>query len=98
MEPILTYSEITGRVYIVTKYRRLDGGIIDAREKFDVTDWVESYAKKCSAQTVEENAKLRELAKNLYECNGSCERCVELMGRCEYKEQLGELGIEVEDV
>jgi len=42
-------------------------------------------------------AKLRELVKNLYECNGSCERCVELMGRCEYKEQLSELGIEVEE-
>lgn len=61
MEPILTYSEITGRVYIVTKYRRLDGGVIDAREKFDITDWVESYAKKRNAQTVEENAKLRGL-------------------------------------
>jgi len=48
-------------------------------------------------QIMGENAKLRELAKNLYECNGSCERCVELTGRCEYKEQLRELGIEVED-
>lgn len=66
MEPILTYSEITGRVYIVTKYRRLDGGVIDVREKFDVTDWVESYAKKCNAQTVEENAKLRELMDELW--------------------------------
>lgn len=42
-----------------------------------------------------ENAKLRELVKNLYECNDSCERCVELMGRCEYKEQMAEFGIEV---
>lgn len=45
-----------------------------------------------------ENAKLRELVRNLHACNGSCPRCIELMGRCEYEEQLGELGIEVEDV
>lgn len=48
-------------------------------------------------QLREENAKLRKLVKNLYECNGSCNRCVELMGKCEYAEQLREFGIEVED-
>lgn len=67
MDPILTYSEITGRVYIVTKYKRLDGGVIDAREKFDVTDWAESYARKRNAKTVEENAELRKTLGE-YEC------------------------------
>lgn len=67
MEPILTYSDITGSVYIATKYRRIGRVILDAQEKFDVTDWVERYAKKRNAQTVEENAKLRELVlKNWY--------------------------------
>lgn len=67
MEPILTCSEITGRVYIVTKHKRLDGGVIDAREKFDVTEWAESYARKRNAQTVEENAKLREVIDDITE-------------------------------
>ena len=67
MEPILTYSDITGSVYIATKYRRIGRVILDAQEKFDVTDWVEKYAKKRNAQTVEENAKLRELVYDMLE-------------------------------
>ena len=62
-------------------------------ELFDAVDGLGVEIENLQSQ----NAKLRELAKNLYECNGSCERCVELTGRCEYKEQLRELGIEVED-
>ena len=44
-----------------------------------------------------ENTKLRELVKNLHACNGSCPRCIELMGRCEYEEQLREFGIEASE-
>lgn len=109
MEPILTYSEITGRAYIVTKYRRLDGGVIDTREKFDVTRWVESYAKKRNAQIVEENAKLRELAGALLTSHekmctqrGHCFGCTffyEEVKACPYMKisrTLHELGIEVD--
>jgi len=44
-----------------------------------------------------ENEKLKKLVRDLHACNGSCLRCLELMGRCEYEEQLGELGIGVLD-
>lgn len=44
-----------------------------------------------------ENTKLKNLVRNLHTCNGSCLRCIELMGKCEYEEQLGELGIGVLD-
>ena len=92
MKPILARSEITDAVYIVTKYKIFKDGLVRTIEKYDVTDQFDAMTEPLRA----ENAKLRELAKNLYECNGSCERCVELMGRCEYKEQLRELGIEAD--
>ena len=44
-----------------------------------------------------ENEKLKNLVRDLHACNGSCLRCLELMGKCEYEEQLGELGIGVLD-
>lgn len=44
-----------------------------------------------------ENAKLKELVKNLHTCNDSCPRCIELMGKCEYEEQLREFGIGVDE-
>lgn len=56
--------------------------------------WSDGMTLGTARKLKAENDKLRELVKNLYECNGSCERCVELMGRCEYKEQLAEFGIE----
>lgn len=31
-------SGLSGRVYVVTKYRELEGGSFEALEKFDVTD------------------------------------------------------------
>lgn len=37
-KPRLLWSELTGRVYIVTKYREHGGRLIEASEKFDVTD------------------------------------------------------------
>lgn len=43
-----------------------------------------------------ENAKLRELVRDLRACNDSCPRCLELMGKCEYEESMRELGIEVD--
>lgn len=36
--PKLVRSPLTGRVYIVTRYKVLDGEKIQAQEKFDVTD------------------------------------------------------------
>ena len=96
MEPILTYSEITGRVYIVTKYKRLDGGVIDAREKFDVTEWAESYAKMLNSQTVKENVKLRELVRVMHSELVSCEDNGYVCGGHKFDYRVRELGIEVE--
>ena len=100
MEPILTYSEITGHVYIVTKYRRLGGGVIDAREKFDVTDWVESYAKKRNAQTVEENTKLRDENERLrtvaVRYYTELLHSDDVLGQIMARKKLQELGVEVD--
>lgn len=38
MEPRLVKSYMTGRIYIVTKYRPLPGGGMHAQEKYDVTE------------------------------------------------------------
>lgn len=61
--------------------------------------------RECDADCLEdeignlkaENEKLKNLVRDLHACNGSCLRCIELMGKCEYEEQLGELGIGVLD-
>jgi hypothetical protein len=37
-EPIITYSELTGHFYIVTRYKRLDEDSIQAITKFDITN------------------------------------------------------------
>ena len=37
-KPFLRISEITGSVYIVTKYKDLGGGRFQAQEQFDITD------------------------------------------------------------
>jgi hypothetical protein len=37
MRPRLTIGPLTGRIYVVTKYRVLEGGVIDAQTKYDVT-------------------------------------------------------------
>lgn len=91
MEPILTYSDITGSVYIATKYRRIGRVILDAQEKFDVTDWVEKYAKKRNAQTVEENAKLRELVADTYQ---AFQRVIPDGHRLDLEQRMRELGVE----
>ena len=51
--------------------------------------------KEVIREYVAENAKLRELAKNLKACNSSCGRCIELFGKCDYEAELRELGTEV---
>lgn len=35
--PLLLKSDLTGAVYVVTKYKRLDSGVVEAIEKHDVT-------------------------------------------------------------
>jgi hypothetical protein len=44
--PILTVGPVSGKVYIVTRYRVLDAekGQYEAQEKFDVTDQFEAIA------------------------------------------------------
>ena len=37
-EPILSLGPFTGRIYIVTRYRLLDSGIMESLTKYDVTD------------------------------------------------------------
>lgn len=37
-QPRLMCSGLTNRVYVVTRYKEMGGGQIEALEKFDVTD------------------------------------------------------------
>lgn len=37
-QPLLTRGGLSGRIYVVTKWRDLGNGAIEAVEKFDVTD------------------------------------------------------------
>lgn len=39
--PMLVYSPLTDRVFVITKYRTLAGGYIESFEKYDVTDQFE---------------------------------------------------------
>jgi hypothetical protein len=64
-----------------------------AKEHMQMAEWL------CELRMLREsseNAKLRELVRNLRACNDSCPRCIELMGKCEYDERMRELGIEIE--
>ena len=102
MKPILTRSEITDAVYIVTKYKILEDGLVRTTEKYDVTNQFNAMTKPLRA----ENAKLRELVQYLVSeyiddyCNhiclgGLCEDC-----KCwlsDHVDELWELGIEVSD-
>jgi hypothetical protein len=58
VNPILTRSEITDAVYIVTKYKILEDGLVRTIEKYDVTDQFDAMTEPLRA----ENAKLRKLA------------------------------------
>ena len=62
--------------------------------------WQYKYAYEGALITIgtlkAENAELRELVRDLRACNGSCPRCLELMGKCEYEGRMSELGIEVD--
>jgi hypothetical protein len=42
--PLLVRGGLTGRVYVVTRYRDLGEGRLEALEKFDVTDQYEALA------------------------------------------------------
>lgn len=48
--PRLLRSELSGRVYIVTKYRDHEGSLIEATEKFDVTDEFEALVLRRMGQ------------------------------------------------
>jgi hypothetical protein len=37
MKPRLTIGPLSGRIYVVTKYRVLENGVIEAQTKYDVT-------------------------------------------------------------
>lgn len=53
-----------------------------ARGANKAAKWYMSKIHKLEA----ENAELKKLVRDLHACNGSCLRCIELMGRCEYEE------------
>ena len=89
MKPILARSEITGAVYIVTKYKILDDGVVDAIEKCDVTDQFDAMTESLRA----ENAKLRELAREVY--NDAVPEYPSHFVKT-YQSRLVELGVEVE--
>lgn len=55
-EPMLMESPLTGRVFVVTRYRRLDGGLFEAREKFDVTGQFDALAEQRMGRREEEGA------------------------------------------
>ncbi len=94
MKPILTRSEITDAVYIVTKYKVLKDGLVDTVEKYDVTNQFKAMTEPLRA----DNAKLRELVRDMYgyasnreielcnECaradDGDCGACGEYDGAC----------------
>lgn len=95
MKPILTCSEITDAVYIVTKYKILEDGVVDAIEKCDVTDQFDAMTESLRA----ENAKLRELARRAHGCktdDGCCEDCWGDCGECPIEAEMRALGIEVD--
>ena len=50
--PRLVLGPLTGRIYIATRYREKDGGIIETQEKFDVTnDFLALYEEATSKFT-----------------------------------------------
>ena len=100
MRPILTRSEITGAVYIATRYRILEDGSVDATEKYDATDQFDAMTEPMRA----ENAKLRHALKNSVNCRkfGGCFVCPQFHEHAQYDAMcdndmlMKELGIEVE--
>ena len=44
--PMLMESMLTKRVFVVTSYKQLEGGLFEAREKFDVTEQFDAIAKQ----------------------------------------------------
>ena len=60
MKPILTRSEITDAVYIVTKYKILEDGLVDTIEKYDVTHEFDVL----TGGVMDENARLRDLLRD----------------------------------
>ena len=44
-EPMLMESPLTKRVFVVTSYEELDGGVFLAREKYDVTEQFDKLAE-----------------------------------------------------
>ena len=96
---------VKGGLYLAPRFegygeRGDDVWFRDTRGNFHYPDKVLAWAEVPKLEDGDaqesENAKLRELVKNLRACNGSCPRCIELMGKCEYEEQLAECGIKVD--
>lgn len=44
--PLIRFSELSGRIYVVTKYKLFGNGRVEAQEKHDVTEQMENYATK----------------------------------------------------
>jgi hypothetical protein len=58
MKPMLMESDLTGRVYVVTRYKDRGDGRYEAQTKYDVTDQFLAIHKR----RVENDAKIREVA------------------------------------
>ena len=53
--PRLVLGPLTGRIYIATRYTEREGGIVEAHEKFDVTnDFLSMYEEATSKFTYTE--------------------------------------------
>lgn len=55
MKPLLTRSELTGRVYVVTRYKPGPNGTIVASAKHDVTDQFKPLALAFVASLADED-------------------------------------------
>jgi hypothetical protein len=51
--PLLRLGPLSGRVYLVTRYRELGGGAIDAIKKVDVTNEVGALLEELDARGLE---------------------------------------------
>jgi hypothetical protein len=51
--PLLTTGPLSGKVYVVTHGKHLDGGVVQASVKYDVTDQFEALAASRERQADE---------------------------------------------
>lgn len=48
-KPLLMRGGLSGAVFVVTRYKRHDDGLVEALEKFDVTDQFEALCEQAKS-------------------------------------------------